>query len=191
MVRAACHRVALYASCCSWHACNHTDARQTALCRPAIQHSGICLAISAHTRAAQALAVSIDTLQSQHDCESDAIGQQGCAKAVHHAEAWLAALWHFVAIILAATPLFALEDFVIDRFALAWRTHLTETITAAFFANEAYYRVVHMGGVDNPDQRITQDVDSFATSSTKVMNTLVSKAHTVAVDVLCISCVCL
>ena len=86
----------------------------------------------------------------------------------------------FVGIILVAMPLFALEDFVIDTFALAWRVHMTDNLVAAFFANEAYYRVVHMGSVDNPDQRITQDVDSFTSSSTKVMNALVTKVFNVA-----------
>ena len=76
---------------------------------------------------------------------------------------------------MVATPLFALEDFAQDRFVLAWRVYLTELITSAFFANEAYYRVVHIGSVDNPDQRIAQDVSQFVSTSARVINTLVSK----------------
>lgn len=84
-------------------------------------------------------------------------------------------MWHFVLIICAATPLFAAEGFIKDRLVLAWRVHMTDSLVSAFFANEAYYRIVHMGGVDNPDQRITQDVDAFVTSSTAVMAVLISK----------------
>jgi vitamin B12/bleomycin/antimicrobial peptide transport system ATP-binding/permease protein len=57
--------------------------------------------------------------------------------------------------------------------------HLTERITAAFFASDAYYRVVHMGQVDNPDQRIAQDVSTFVESSARVINVVVSKIFNV------------
>jgi ABC-type uncharacterized transport system fused permease/ATPase subunit len=85
------------------------------------------------------------------------------------------AIWHFVLIIIAATPLFALETFVQDRVTLAWRTHLTNSLVSGFFANNAYYRVVHMGQVDNPDQRITQDVAAFVQSSMAIISLLVSR----------------
>ena len=75
-------------------------------------------------------------------------------------------MWHYVAIIAAAVPLFALQDFVEERLVLAWRTYLTDVLCAAFFRGHAYYRVVHMEGVDNPDQRISQDVASFVATST-------------------------
>ena len=54
-----------------------------------------------------------------------------------------------------------------------------DTLVTAFYANEAYYRVVHMGKVDNPDQRITQDVSQFVDSSASVLNALVSRVFSV------------
>jgi ABC-type uncharacterized transport system fused permease/ATPase subunit len=80
-----------------------------------------------------------------------------------------------VLIICAAAPLFALDDFVQNRLILAWRRFLTDSLMTAFFSNEAYYRIIHMGGIDNPDQRITQDVAAFVESSTSIISILVSK----------------
>ena len=97
-------------------------------------------------------------------------------------------------IIIAATPLFALEDFVKERLILAWRTHLTESLLAGFFADAAYYRVVHLGQVDNPDQRITQDVAAFVRSSTEVVSLIFSKVLNCAafagVRLICVCCCC-
>ena len=86
---------------------------------------------------------------------------------------------HFVGIIVVAVPLFALEDFAQDQFILAWRIFMFDTLVTAFYANEAYYRVVHMGKIDNPDQRITQDVAQFVASSATVLNALVSRVFSV------------
>lgn len=99
----------------------------------------------------------------------------GCLTQKEYAAGFYGALWHFVLIICVAAPLFALDDFVMGRLVLAWRRFLTDTLVAAFFSNEAYYRVVHMRGIDNPDQRITQDVEQFVESSTSILSVIVSK----------------
>eukprot|EP00892_Ulva_mutabilis_P009492 jgi/Ulvmu1/6915/UM031_0122.1 len=87
-----------------------------------------------------------------------------------------ATVWHYVAIIAAAVPLFALQDFVEERLVLAWRAYLTDVLCAAFFRSAAYYRVVHMDGVDNPDQRISQDVAAFVADSTVLGFGVIQKA---------------
>ena len=92
-----------------------------------------------------------------------------------HAAAFYAALRTFLAICIAAAPTFALEDFVQRRCALAWRKFLTDALLAAFFANGAYYKIVHMSQIDNPDQRIAQDASRFAESSVDLLGTLLSK----------------
>jgi ABC-type uncharacterized transport system fused permease/ATPase subunit len=51
---------------------------------------------------------------------------------------------------------------------LGWRTYLTSQMCKAFFREHTYYQVVHTEGIDNPDQRIQQDVASFVSTSTGV-----------------------
>lgn len=46
---------------------------------------------------------------------------------------------------------------------------MTNALCKAFFNSHTHYRVVHTEGVDNPDQRISQDVASFVVTSTKLI----------------------
>ena len=57
---------------------------------------------------------------------------------------------------------------------LAWRTNMTNLLCKAFFNSHTHYRVVHTEGIDNPDQRISQDVGNFVITSTKLVLKLTS-----------------
>jgi ABC-type uncharacterized transport system fused permease/ATPase subunit len=81
------------------------------------------------------------------------------------AEDFYRAIWHFVGIVVVAAPMFALETWVEERLVIAWRVYLTDLLLAAFFRDGAYYHLVHMSAVDNPDQRITQVRRWFAAHS--------------------------
>lgn len=61
-----------------------------------------------------------------------------------------------------------------QRFILHWRNWLNEHLLAAWMQDRAYYRSLHLSEVtDNPDQRIQQDITSFAeTSLTLAMDTI-------------------
>jgi len=91
------------------------------------------------------------------------------------------AVLRYAGIIAAAAPLFALSDWVEDRLKLAWRAWLASSLMGDYFGGAAFYRL-HLvtaadcaeGGdpaaavaatVDNPDQRICDDVTEFAESS--------------------------
>jgi ABC-type uncharacterized transport system fused permease/ATPase subunit len=52
---------------------------------------------------------------------------------------------------------------------LAWRTNMTNTLCNEFFNGHTHYRVVHTEGIDNPDQRISQDVGNFVVRSSKLI----------------------
>ncbi|NJR43087.1 MAG: hypothetical protein HC767_10950 [Akkermansiaceae bacterium] len=52
---------------------------------------------------------------------------------------------------------------------LAWRTNMTNLLCNAFFNSHTHYRVVHTEGIDNPDQRISQDVANFVVTSSKLI----------------------
>ncbi|HVN29886.1 MAG TPA: ABC transporter ATP-binding protein/permease [Candidatus Binataceae bacterium] len=48
---------------------------------------------------------------------------------------------------------------------IEWREWLTHYFTEVGFANRAFYRMSLAGRVDNPDQRISDDIGSFVTST--------------------------
>lgn len=97
----------------------------------------------------------------------------------------------FVWILLAAVPIYALYYFVRDTLALRWRRWLTERFLGRYFEGRAYYHLSRNegplpsslfasasgqptadqgapsaeGALDNPDQRIAEDINSFTGQS--------------------------
>lgn len=74
----------------------------------------------------------------------------------------------------------SLLDFYIQQaFGIRWRTWLNETLLNQWLHRQAYYRSQHLeNSVDNPDQRIQQDITTFVDMSLSlsmgVINALVS-----------------
>ena len=57
------------------------------------------------------------------------------------------------------------KTFIEQRFALLWRWWLTRHLTDRYLANHAYYHLNQGGAIDNPDQRIAEDVRTFTETS--------------------------
>ena len=70
----------------------------------------------------------------------------------------------YTAILVAAVPIYALYYYVRDLLGLRWRQWLTDSFLQRYFAHRAYYRLNH-SGIDNPDQRIAEDINSFTQRS--------------------------
>ncbi len=71
----------------------------------------------------------------------------------------------FVWILLAAVPIYALYYFVRDTLGLRWRRWLTVRFLGRYFEDRAYYHLNADGTLDNPDQRIAEDINSFTSQS--------------------------
>ncbi|MEM9136353.1 MAG: ABC transporter ATP-binding protein/permease [Cyanobacteria bacterium P01_F01_bin.42] len=76
--------------------------------------------------------------------------------------------WQFLfvygGIIIGAIPLLVLYRYVRLKLALRWRKWLTEHFLERYFTNRSYYELDSNSAnteIDNPDQRITQDIKSF------------------------------
>jgi vitamin B12/bleomycin/antimicrobial peptide transport system ATP-binding/permease protein len=70
-------------------------------------------------------------------------------------------------ILAAAFIAVAMVDlYLMQRFIIAWRVWLTEHLTVDWLTGRAYYRARFIDKtIDNPDQRIQQDVDIFTTGA--------------------------
>jgi vitamin B12/bleomycin/antimicrobial peptide transport system ATP-binding/permease protein len=69
-----------------------------------------------------------------------------------------------------------LDLYLMQRFIIRWRVWLTGRLTEDWMTDRAYYRQRFLGGfggspIDNPDQRIQQDVDIFTTGTGPETNT--------------------
>ncbi len=91
-------------------------------------------------------------------------GEFTSALAAGDADRFWASIWRYTAILVAAVPLYALYYYVRDTLGLRWRRWLTDSFLARYFQQRAYYRL-NTRGIDNPDQRIAEDINSFSQQS--------------------------
>jgi len=77
---------------------------------------------------------------------------------------WLAIRQCFV-ILVVAVPIYAFYYYVRDKLALYWRRWLTHRFLGAYFLQRAYYELNGSPDIDNPDQRIAEDINTFTQRS--------------------------
>ncbi|MEL6491056.1 MAG: ABC transporter ATP-binding protein/permease [Cyanobacteria bacterium J06621_3] len=72
----------------------------------------------------------------------------------------------FVGVLVVYAPLLAGYTYLRDRLALAWRKWLTDSFVSRYFSDRAFYNINQFNAeIDNPDQRIAEDVKSFTQES--------------------------
>jgi len=65
-----------------------------------------------------------------------------------------------------------IDIYLTQRFIIRWRVWLTDRLTADWLGDEAFYRGRFLDNpIDNPDQRIQLDIDSFTTGTGQGTNT--------------------
>ncbi|MGV8804275.1 MAG: ABC transporter ATP-binding protein/permease [Polaromonas sp.] len=90
-------------------------------------------------------------------------GEFTSALAARDGERFWASIWRYTAILVTAVPIYALHYYVRDTLGLRWRRWLTDRFLARYFHDRAYYRLD--SDIDNPDQRIAEDINSFTQKS--------------------------
>jgi putative ATP-binding cassette transporter len=77
--------------------------------------------------------------------------------------------WHsmrvFGIVLVAAVPIYAFYYYLRDRIAVSWRRWLTHHFLGKYFKNRAYYELTFNQTIDNPDQRISGDINTFTQKS--------------------------
>jgi putative ATP-binding cassette transporter len=74
-------------------------------------------------------------------------------------------LLQYIGAFIVATPIVVYYSYSEQRLSLLWRRWLSHRILARYFSDRAYYRLNLKGDIDNPDQRIEEDVRSFCAQS--------------------------
>ncbi len=77
--------------------------------------------------------------------------------------AWVRGIWKFIAVCFVSVPVGVFYRYSQERLSLSWRRWLTQHLIKRYFFNRAYYRIRTSETVDNPDQRIAEDVKLFTT----------------------------
>ncbi len=86
----------------------------------------------------------------------------------------------FAGTLVVYAPLYAGYVYLRDRLALNWRRWLTDHFIDRYFQNRAFYNLNHDPNIDNPDQRITEDVKSFTQESLTLLLAVVDSLLAIA-----------
>lgn len=77
--------------------------------------------------------------------------------------------WHavlvFSGLLVVAVPVYSYYYYVRDKITIQWRQGMTEATLARYLEDHAFYRLAANPTIDNPDQRIAEDVRSFTSQS--------------------------
>ncbi|GJP30326.1 hypothetical protein CLOM_g740 [Closterium sp. NIES-68] len=80
-------------------------------------------------------------------------------------EAFLRQLLWFLGATVGGVPVFVFRDYLRDTLSLRWRAWMTTDLLSKYFQHRTFYNIQSQSLIDNPDQRINEDVNQFTTTS--------------------------
>ncbi|WP_124950486.1 ABC transporter ATP-binding protein/permease [Sulfuriferula thiophila] len=92
-------------------------------------------------------------------------GEFTSALAAKDADRFWIAIKECFAILVIAVPIYAFYYYVRDKLGIYWRRWLTRNFLGSYFSNRAYYALNGNAEIDNPDQRIAEDINTFTQRS--------------------------
>ncbi len=84
----------------------------------------------------------------------------------------------YVGVFVLSTIVATFYRYVEERLGLLWREWLTKNLTDRYLARNAYYHLQGRGDIDNPDQRIAEDVRTFTATTLSFLLILLNAAIT-------------
>jgi putative ATP-binding cassette transporter len=75
------------------------------------------------------------------------------------------AIYYCLGLLALAVPIYAFYYFVRDKLGIRWRRWLTDRFLASYFSRRHYYELNASVLIDNPDQRIAEDINTFTQRS--------------------------
>jgi putative ATP-binding cassette transporter len=79
------------------------------------------------------------------------------------------AFWRFLfvyaGVFVVGTPIVVMYKYIQQKLGLYWREWMTDSFLNKYFGNRAYYEINSEEEIDNPDQRISEDIKSFTSTS--------------------------
>jgi putative ATP-binding cassette transporter len=71
----------------------------------------------------------------------------------------------FGLLIGGAVPVYSFYYFLRDKLSINWRRWFTHRMLSRYFENHAFYHLLNDSNIDNPDQRIAEDIEAFTRQS--------------------------
>jgi putative ATP-binding cassette transporter len=101
-------------------------------------------------------------------------GEFTSALAAHDGPRFWRSIRLFFGLLLVAVPIYATYYFVRDKLGIRWRRWLSRRFVGKYLGGRAYYRLLSDATVDNPDQRIAEDIAAFTQKSLSFLLVLVN-----------------
>eukprot|EP00547_Thalassionema_nitzschioides_P010647 CAMPEP_0194257232 /NCGR_PEP_ID=MMETSP0158-20130606/38508_1 /TAXON_ID=33649 /ORGANISM="Thalassionema nitzschioides, Strain L26-B" /LENGTH=635 /DNA_ID=CAMNT_0038996199 /DNA_START=397 /DNA_END=2301 /DNA_ORIENTATION=+ len=79
------------------------------------------------------------------------------------------AMMKYAITLFAYAPIIALYNYQRDRLAVHWRDWMTKRTLQLYGQNRIYYLLEREGEIDNPDQRIAEDINAFCSYSLRLL----------------------
>ena len=86
----------------------------------------------------------------------------------------------YLLVFAASTAVAVFAKFAEERLGILWRGWLTGHLIDKYLKNRAYYRLMGRGDIDNPDQRMTEDVKTFTTTTLSFLLMILNAGITAA-----------
>ncbi|EFJ13541.1 ATP-binding cassette transporter, subfamily D, member 5, SmABCD5 [Selaginella moellendorffii] len=76
-------------------------------------------------------------------------------------EEFVKQLIYYLGLMVAALPVYVIRGYARDTLALRWRAWMTKRYMAQYLSERSYYNIQSLALIDNPDQRVVDDIGSF------------------------------
>ncbi len=104
----------------------------------------------------------------------DKTGEMTSALAAKQADRFWAAVITSLVVLGFAVPVYAIYYYMRDAFSNHWRRWLTHRFLDGYLSERKYYEIGAGGDIDNPDQRISEDINTFTSRSTHFLLVFIS-----------------
>ena len=92
---------------------------------------------------------------------NDQTGEMASALAAHEGPRFWAAVRTALWVLAGAVPVYAFYYYMRDAFGNHWRRWLTRRFLDGYLGERRYYELQKNSDIDNPDQRISEDINTF------------------------------
>ena len=96
---------------------------------------------------------------------NDQTGEFTSALAARNADRFWHSIKLYLALLVGAVPIYAFYYYVRDNLGNHWRRWLTSRFLENYFKDRNFYDLNADASVDNPDQRIAEDINTFTQRS--------------------------
>ena len=101
-------------------------------------------------------------------------GEFTSALAAHEEDRFWDSIHFCLILVLVAVPIYASYYYVRDTLCIHWRRWLTERFLGRYFSQRNFYELNSNAGIDNPDQRVAEDIATFTQRSLYFLLVIIS-----------------